>query len=476
MARYSVAFRLTVFYTVGAMLAVGLLALLLSWKLSSSYQTEHLQYLQAKADEFQADLDDRGGQPQELVAEILKETADRPLRAYQARVLTDNRILGQTSGMDRTLPDDVFPPLVHGNMTPRQLRRHDAGAQDWLLVTLALHGNRDVVAPHVQLALDITRDDRLLTDFHRALAVFFLCLVPLLLIMGRWIADRALEPVRHIARYAGDITADHLSSRIPESIGWPKELDGLVRRLNAMLERLDDAFTRLSRFSADMAHELRTPLSNLAGELEVCLTRPRSADAYRATIESSFQECRFLIDLVENLLFLARADHAQMGVRQENFPAGEAAGWVVAQHAPGAAARQVRIDLEGSAKLRADPLLFRRALSNVLANAVRHAPDASTVRVQIHACADEGVDVLVIDQGAGVPPGDLLKVFERYFQVDPSRGRQAGQGTGLGLSIVYAILELHGGAASVTSRQGDNPGTTVRLRFPHRAASEPHGW
>ncbi len=461
--------RLTLLYTLGAMAAVALFAVLVNWKLAANFSTEHLRFVQAKTAELQADLNDADGRSGALLSEISKETAETRLRQYQARVLSGDTILGQTPGMATTLPVSLFAPLAVGALRATDLHQHRTGGRTWLLVSLPLRPVHGTSALRLQLAYDITRDQKLLIDFHRALAVFFLLLVPVLIVTGRWISTRALAPVSRMVRAASNITPTQLSTRIPETPPWPRELSGLVAAFNDMLSRLEDGFTRLSRFSADLAHELRTPLSNLSGELEVCLTRPRTVEAYRAALTSGLEECGRLHALIENLLFLARAEHAGVALHREHFVVAEAADWVIAQHRPGAATRDVHIDLKASAsRLYADPLLFRQALGNVLANAVRHAPADSTVSVEIKHIADNGVEVCVSDHGDGIAAQHLPHLFERFYRADSARDRSQGhvegQGTGLGLSIIHSILELHGGNATIDSTVG--VGTRVTLRFP----------
>jgi len=460
----SIAARLTLFYTLGAMAALALFGALVDWKAAASFDGEHLRFLEAKSAELQADLDEAGGRPESLLDEIQKETGGTRLRQYLARVLSGGRVLGETPNMDRMFPPSLFPPPGANARRVADGGRREGQGHDWLLATLPIRSASGALG--VQLALDVTRDDALLAEFHRALAVLFVLLIPLLVVVGRWVSTRALSPVARIALAAQAVTPTHLSARIPESPPWPRELEGLVRMFNDMLTRLEEAFARLSRFSADLAHELRTPLSNLSGELEVCLARPREACAYRAALESGLEECRRLQSLIENLLFLARAERVEEVLKRELFAAEEAAGWVIAQYAAGAAARGVRIELSGVAMLNADPLLFRQALGNVLANAVRHAPDASTVSIEVDELAD-GVRIRVTDRGSGIALQHLPSVFERFYQVDPARGRGAGQGSGLGLAIVRSILDLHRGDAAIDSREG--AGTIVTLRFPNVA-------
>ena len=455
----SISGRLALLYTLGALLAVGLFALLANWKLEANFTEAHRDFLQAKAAELQDDLSDGDGTPDALIKEILQETGGARLRAYEARVLAAGKPAWQTPGMGTVLPATVFP-AAHG-VQSLTLTPYQTGNNSWLLTSLPLQGPQDVV---LQIGLDITRDNALLTDFHRALAVFFLLMVPLLLGAGRLAAAHALAPLTRIAKMAQNITPAQLSRRIPQNPPWPRELTGLVQGFNRMLDNLESSFERLSRFSADIAHELRTPLSTLTGSLEVCLTRPRNETEYRAAIASALEDGQRLAGLIENLLFLARVENPSHALRHERCEASEICAWMVAQHEAQSRPKGLRIRIAGEATLYADTLLFRQAVGNVLANAVRHAPPGSEIVLAISGGPASGVEIAVSDQGPGIAPEHLPRLFDRFYQTDPARSHTAAQGSGLGLSIVRSIMELHGGRAEITSTPGR--GARVTLRFP----------
>lgn len=465
--RRSIGTRLTLLYTLVALIAVALFAGITDWRVSTNFTAEHLRFLQAKVAELQVDLDNAHGDPQSLLVEIARETDGTRLRLYLARVMTaDGKMLGETPGMHRLLPDTDFPEFTQkGVLQSRHQKR--AGDHDYVLVSVMLSSSDDPTASRVQIALDVTRDDALLADLRRALAVAFLLLAPLLVLAGRWVAAQGLAPLARIIGEARSITPADLSARLPLSPPWPAELHELVLVFNAMLARIEEAFARLSRLSADLAHELRTPLGNLSGELEVCLMRPREASAYRAALESGLEECRRLNVLIENLLFMAHVEHAEHALHRERFDVAQACAWVVAQFAPGAAARGIAIHLDGTAELDADPLLFRQALANLLANAIRHSRDGGEIQITCHVDDVDNVALRVRDDGEGIDAPHLAHVFDRFYQVDASRRRGAGQGTGLGLSIVKTIVELHGGTIRLASTRG--VGTTAILDFPARA-------
>ncbi|MBU6397944.1 MAG: heavy metal sensor histidine kinase [Rhodospirillales bacterium] len=455
----SISGRLALLYTLGALLAVGLFALLANWKLEANFTTAHRDFLQAKAAELQDDLSDGDGTPDALVKEILQETADARLRPYEARVLVAGQQAGETPGMATTLPARLFPAAR--GVQSLSLIPYQTGDSSWLLTSLPLQGPQGV---SLQIGLDITRDNALLTDFHRALAVFFVLMVPLLLGAGRLAASHALAPVARIAKVAQSITPAQLSRRIPMHPPWPRELTGLVQVFNQMLDNLESSFERLSRFSADIAHELRTPLSNLNGSLEVCLTRPRGAAEYCAAITSALEDGQRLTGLIENLLFLARVENPSQALHHERCDASEVCAWVAAQYEAQSRPKGLRLRIEGAATLYADMLLFRQAVGNVLANAVRHAPPGSEIVLAISGGPASGVEIVVADQGPGIAPEHLPRLFDRFYQTDPARGHKAAQGSGLGLSIVRSIMELHGGRAKIESTLGQ--GTQVTLHFP----------
>jgi two-component system heavy metal sensor histidine kinase CusS len=241
---------------------------------------------------------------------------------------------------------------------------------------------------------------------------------------------------------------------------WPRELQPLAVAFDDMLKRLDDSFTRLSQFSADLAHELRTPIANMMGEAQVALTRDRTADEYREIIESTIDECERLSRIVDNLLFVARVDAAREPVARKRFDARAAVEKIAAFYQTIADDHHVTITCSGEGQIHADPDLFERALGNLLDNALRFTPENGSIQIALSE-RDADFEVAVTDDGCGIAAEHLPRVFDRFYRAESSRG---SDGAGLGLALVKSIMDLHGGSATIQSQVGG--GTTVKLTFP----------
>ncbi|MGY2441280.1 heavy metal sensor histidine kinase [Pseudomonas sp. SDO52101_S400] len=283
-----------------------------------------------------------------------------------------------------------------------------------------------------------------------------------LALVGCLLVYRGLLPLRRIARHAHGIGIANLGERL-DSQGTPRELQPMIESFNAMLDRLDRGVAQLSQVSTDMAHELRTPINNLLGETQVALQQNRSVDAYQQLLASNVEELERLARMLDNMLFLARTDPASaLSQRQELDACDEMQR--IADYFEGLAADVgVTIEASGSGVIWAEPMLLRRALANLCANAIKYGAADSTLQVEATAEAD-GSYLRVRNQGATIPAEHLSRLFERFYRADPSRERSA-QSNGLGLSIVATIMQLHQGRYSVSSVDGV---TCFELFFPAR--------
>jgi two-component system heavy metal sensor histidine kinase CusS len=316
----------------------------------------------------------------------------------------------------------------------------------------------------VQIAIDVSQEEELLARYRMWFWGILLVTSVLFPLVGYRIARHGIRPVEEIAATARRITSTNLRERIgPE--GYPLELASLAGTFNEMLDRLEESFERISRFTADIAHDLRTPVNNIRGEAEVALARARTVDEYRDVLESSLEEAVRLSELIGDLLFLARAESPLTELRRENVNIGELLTTVRDYYEASATDAGVSLVVnDGTEPLNAnlDRSLMLRAVSNLVSNAIAHTPPGGTVTL---AATNEDVlmRIEVSDTGVGIPAEALPRVFDRFFRVDPSRSKTSG-GTGLGLAIVQSILTLHGGSAEIVSQLGR--GTRVTLRMP----------
>lgn len=288
----------------------------------------------------------------------------------------------------------------------------------------------------------------------------------LLALSGYLLVHRGLLPVRRLARHAQGIGVGNLTERL-DSQGAPQELLPMIEAFNAMLDRLGKGFVQLGQVSTDMAHELRTPINNLLGETQVALQQNRSIEAYQQLLASNVEELERLARMLDNMLFLARTDPASaLRQRQELDAADEMER--MADYFEGLAADVgISIDAQGSGVIWAEPMLLRRALANLCANAIKYGAPDSELFIRATPAAD-GIRLHVRNHGQTIPAEHLPRLFERFYRVDESRERSA-HSNGLGLSIVATIMQLHNGAYNVSSSEGI---TCFELFFPARQLDE----
>jgi two-component system heavy metal sensor histidine kinase CusS len=279
---------------------------------------------------------------------------------------------------------------------------------------------------------------------------------------GFLLARAGLRPLTAITRAARRIRSTTLHERLAAA-ALPAELRDLALTFNAMLDRLQDAFTRLSQFSADLAHELRTPVNNLRGEVEVALGQERTPEEYRHVLHSCLEECGRLAALIDTLLFLARAESPATVIARR--PVDVAAELRAVRDFFEAAAHEAGVALvvptAGPVPADADPVLLQRAVVNLVANALRHTPAGGTVTLTT-AAEDGRVRITVADTGRGIAAEHLPRLFDRFYRVDAARSADAG-GVGLGLALVKGIARLHGGEVNVTSTPGQGACFTLMI-------------
>lgn len=312
----------------------------------------------------------------------------------------------------------------------------------------------------VLLGLDISHHVHFLDDVRNRLWAGISLSAVVAALLGWLAAHKGLAPLRRVTATAQGLSAERLGERLDDGDA-PAEVRELVEAFNGMLDRLESSFRRLSDFSADIAHELRTPVSNLMTQTEVALSRARSPDEYREVLASNLEEYERIARMVSDMLFLAQAENGRLPRAVENVALQDEARALAEFYEALAEEQGVRIVVGGAATVAGDRLMLRRALANLLSNALRHTPRGGTVEILIEA--DGGRAVLAVrNPGDTIPPEEVSRLFERFHRASRARERH-GEGAGLGLAITRSIAEAHGGRIAVQSAAGV---TTFRIDLP----------
>lgn len=306
-------------------------------------------------------------------------------------------------------------------------------------------------SPQLTLLLDITHHQHFLQRMQQLiwLTVGLSALATALL--GVWATRSGLRPLRQMTEIAASVSASSLTTRLPDK-QMPAELAELTQAFNAMLGRLDDAFQRLSAFSADIAHELRTPLSNLLTHTQVILTRPRAVEDYREALLGNLEELQGMAQMVNDMLYLAKADHGLLTPTRQTLQLADEGDALLEFFAPLADEAQVQLLREGQATLQGDRTMLRRALSNLLDNALRFTPSGGTVTMAMREVG-RSVELTISNNGSTIAAEVLPRLFDRFYRADPAR-HESAEHAGLGLAITQSIIRAHGGSIRCESAAG----------------------
>jgi two-component system heavy metal sensor histidine kinase CusS len=405
--------------------------------------------------------DDQDG----LHEEVELESAARRYEQFYIRIL-DNRNAPRlmTPGMANQL--DLAMLTIQTRKRPdRIIRMKGKDGRAFRVISVAAQvGSPPGPADTLQIAVDVSQKEKLLARYRFWFWAILLATFIIFPLVGYQIARHGIRPVEEMATTARHISSTNLRERILAE-GYPFELATLASTFNQMLDRLEESFERISRFSADIAHDLRTPVNNIRGEAEVALARARTSGEYRDVIESCLEEAVRLSDLIGDLLFLARAESPLSHLRREPVDVGELLGRVREYYEASATDGDVSLTTAvdgGPLIAELDRTLLQRAVGNLVSNALAYTPPGGAVVLRTRADLST-IRIEVSDTGMGIPSEALPRVFDRFFRVDSSRSHGSG-GTGLGLAIVKSIALLHGGNVEIASQPGR--GTRVTLQMP----------
>jgi two-component system heavy metal sensor histidine kinase CusS len=460
----SLAFRLTAWYSVTSFFLVSATTGWLYFGVAASLKKLSEQLLADELDVCRALVHERSEDALRDEAEV--DSAIRKYEKFYVRVLDEQgHAIATTPGMDRELSSSRIaeeeaqhPGAVFWLASPSGTPYRGLIAK----VPVGPQGGRQWT---LQVAVDLTQEQEVLAR-HR---VWVWAVLAAGLIFCPWvgfvIARRGTAPLRDIAETARHIGSSTLSERIGAE-GRPAEIADLADTFNAMLQRLEESFVRLSQFSADIAHELRTPVNNIRGEAEVALARARSADEYRDVLGSCLEETVRLSEVIESLLFLARAESPGDHLKRLPEDIGALLSDVRDYYEAAAAEAGVAIKVNsGAITGEVDRALLQRAIGNLVSNALAHTPAGGVITLNARQQSGR-IRIEIADTGSGIPAEALPRVFDRFYRADPARPRKSGGG-GLGLAIVRQIVLLHGGEVQIASQVGR--GTAVSVMLPQSA-------
>jgi two-component system heavy metal sensor histidine kinase CusS len=460
---WSLALRLTAWYVGSSFVMLVAATVFLYVTLEVNLRHAQDQFLAEKVKVIRRLLAERTEEKEEwkwLREEVEETWAPRQYARVFARVLGPRGdYMAQSPGMESLVAATRFPPPVDVNEEPAQ------GAVRGEFRVMSARGE---IGPDgsdlatIQVALDTGPSSQWLAEYRRTLLLVLGLGLGGCAVAGYWLARTGLRPLRNISATVQRIRSSNLKERIDMRL--PSELAALAMNFNSMLERLQDSFDRLQRFSADIAHELRTPVNNMRIEAEVALGKARSLSEYQETLGSCLEECGRLSRIIDSMLFIARSEDPRTHISKEAVDVGAELERVrdFYEAPAGEAGVELNVTCPPGTAARLDRTLFQRAVGNLVSNALRYTPRGG--RVELQARRDNGeLRVDVTDTGAGIDPHDLPKIFDRFYRADRARSN-AGGNVGLGLAIVRSIVTLHGGTISVDSAV--NKGTKMSIRLP----------
>ena len=483
---WSIGKRLIFLNTIMVCIILVVSGLLLDWVLRSDLKKEDERFLATQMQSLRILLREYPDDIKTWKAEIERDTraSASTFAKYYVRITDeDGKTIIETPGMpyntEQSLSrkSDIAPlididytafiaqdgkPFLFAFAPAKEYRRGDKGSI-------------------VQIALEMSHETAIVGDYRQKVALVVIGGVIFSLLLGFLITKEGLNPLRELMHDVRDITPDKLQVRVGHR-EWPEEIGALANAFDRMLERLEASFTSISQFSADLAHELRTPINNLRGEAEVAISKARTVEEYRQVLMSSLEEYERLSRMIENILFLARSDSKKQKINMSPLNIFQEITEVLDYYEAVREEKGISVTLSVNGTLNADKTLFRRALANILSNAFQYTPTGGNISVQsrqisyfegptskLNEANKEGflqsaTEITVADTGIGIGPEDLPKIFDRFYRSPKARSVYS-QGTGLGFSIVKSIMELHNGSIKVTSEPSS--GTIVTLIFPN---------
>ncbi|OCY33385.1 two-component sensor histidine kinase [Acinetobacter pittii] len=321
-----------------------------------------------------------------------------------------------------------------------------------LIYNKASDQNNNISSAQIIVGVDTSEHIHFLNEFRRQLLYIGVIGTICLMLLGWFAAWRGLRPVQKMAKVAEGISAQHLSERL-EVDNTPTELKSLAIAFNDMLDRLETAVGKLSDFSSDLAHEMRTPINNLMTQTQVCLSRTRDITTYQEILFSNLEEFERLARMVSDMLFLAKAEHGLHRANLQRVNLVKEVSALFDFYDAIAAEKGMSLKQTGQGYVEGDPSMLRRALNNLLSNAIKYGKSDSIIEINCQQNNDSTV-LTIENESSPLSQEQLTRLFDRFYRTDASRQR-VEEGTGLGLAITKSILDVHGATIQANYDDGN---------------------
>ena len=429
-----------------------------SVSLYKALEISTLDKLQATLKVIILDITDDLLEKDKITNAILDEEKEYNFEPLYIRILDDytHKMLIQTQNFPSNIEhdDNYLNKLKPSIITFEE-------QNDFLIsrIKIDFHGEKNII-------IEILTTKEILTSTLENILYILSFILPIILILaviaGNFLIYKSFSPIENILFELKQINANDLSARLKTTKN-EDEINQLINEVNNLLGRLESSFERISQFSSDASHELKTPLTIIRGEIEVTLRKERTTDEYKNALNNSLNELTLIEQTINDLLFLAKNEKDLMVDKQENFYFDELIDESINEIKSFAILHQVEINfvLEDSIEFKGFPNLLKIALKNALKNAIQFSHKNSQVIVKSYI--NDGIfNISIQDFGIGIPLNEQEKIFEKFYRTDKSRNKNSG-GTGLGMSILKKIIDIHKGIIKITSKE--NIGTTIILSF-----------
>lgn len=441
----AISFRIAIIFSFSTVLILMIMGLVIHQLVMHHFETQDRTQLEGKIQLVENLLEQNYQNPSELNV-YLKDA----LVGHHDLIVQIERPTGQIifSSSPTVLNSKTLVKSKHGPWL------------EWKVQNKIYHGlvykksfDQNTAIPSAQIIVGIDTSEHLhfLNDFRRQLLYIGVIGTICLMLLGWVAAWRGLRPVQKMAKVAEGISAQHLSERL-EVDNTPTELRSLAVAFNDMLDRLETAVGKLSDFSSDLAHEIRTPINNLMTQTQVCLSRSRDITTYQEILFSNLEEFERLARMVSDMLFLAKAEHGLRIANLQQVNLVEEVSALFDFYDAIATEKGMSLQQTGLGYVEGDPSMLRRALSNLLSNAIKYGKSDSVIKIKCQQNIDTTV-LTIQNESSPLSQEQLSRLFDRFYRTDASRQR-VEEGTGLGLAITKSILDVHGATIQASYDEG----------------------